>query len=38
MRVVETDSMDDPSIDSSPQMDTDEEELYRMRYFEALRR
>ena len=38
MKVVNPEMMDDPSIMSSPHIDSEEEELMRMRYFEALRR
>ena len=38
MKVVEPEMMDDPSSGLSPNMDSEEEELMRMRYFEALRR
>ena len=37
MQVVEADEMD-PSLSSSPNLNSEDDEMMRMRYFEALRR
>lgn len=38
MKVVQPDMIGDPLSESSPHIESDDEELMRMRYFEALRR
>lgn len=38
MKVVQPDMIGDPLSESSPHIDSEDEEIMRMRYFEALRR